>query len=69
MKHGVVTSWGISGLDMEFEYGNNKPVISLKELSTSKNPSVLEDPPMSMNKDMVDLLCYPSGIFIPNPAV
>ena len=49
MKHGVVASWKLSGLDMKHD---NKPVISRKELETPKNPAVLEDP---SKKDMVDL--------------
>ena len=69
MKHSVVTSWRLSGYDMKLECSNNKPVISCKELSTPKNPAVLKDPPMSIDKDMVNLLRYPSGIAIPNPAV
>ena len=69
MKHSVVTFWRLSGLDMKLEYSNNKPVIGRKELSTPKNPAVLEDPPKSTDKDMVDLLRYPSGIAIPSLAV
>ena len=49
--HTVVTSWRLSGLNM-------KPLISRKELSSLKNPAVLEDPPM------VNLLCYSSSITI-----
>ena len=48
MKHSVVASWKLSGLDM-------KLVIGRKELGTPKNPAVLEDPP-STDKDMIDLL-------------
>ena len=43
-------------------------MIGRKELSTPKNPAVLEDPPTSANKKMVNLLRYPSGIAIPSPA-
>ena len=68
MKHNVVTSWRLSGLDMKLEY-SNKPLIGRKELGTPKNPTVLEDPPTSTDKDMVDLFFYPSGIAIPSPAV
>ena len=53
----------------ELECSNDEPVISCKELGTLKNPAILEDPPMSTNKDMVDFLCYPSSIVIPSPAV
>ena len=69
MKHSVVTSWRLSGLDMKLDCSNNKPVIGCKELGTPKNPAVLEDPPMSTDKDMVNLLRYPCGISIPGPAV
>ena len=44
-------------------------MIGRKELSTPKNPAVLEDPPTSTDKGMVDLLRYPSGIAIPSPEV
>ena len=54
---------------MKLECCNNKPVVSYKELSTLENPAVLEDPPTSINKDMINLLCYLSGIAIPSPAV
>ena len=54
---------------MKFECSNNKPVISQKELGTPKNPAVLEDSPTSTDKDMIDLLRYPSSIAIPSPAV
>ena len=55
MKHSVVTSWTLSGLDMKLEY-TNKPLIGRKELGTLKNPTVLEDLPTSTDKDMIDLL-------------
>ena len=67
MKHSVITSWRVSGLDMKLECSNNKHVIGRKELGTPKNPAVLEDPPMSTDKDMVDLFHYPSGIGIAMP--
>ena len=38
----------------------------IKELAT---PAVLDDPPTSTDKDMVDLLRYPSSIAIPSLAV
>ena len=68
MKHGVVTFWRLSGLDMKLECSNNKPVIGCKAFGTPKTPAVLENPPTSTNNDMVDLLRYPYGIVIPSPA-
>ena len=44
-------------------------MIGRKELDTPKNPAVLDDPPKSTEKDMVDVLRYPSDIAIPSPAV
>ena len=44
-------------------------MIGRKEFGTPKNPAVLEDPPTSIDKDMADLLCYPSGIAVPSPVV
>ena len=49
--HSVVTCWRLSGLDMQLEGSNNKPVITCKELGILKNTAVLEDPPMSTNKE------------------
>ena len=46
----------------------NKFVISCKNLGTP-DPPVLEDPPMRTNKDVINLLSYPSGIAMPSPAV
>ena len=40
-------------------------MIGCKELGIPKNPAVLVDPPTSTDKDMVNLLRYPSGIAIP----
>ena len=54
---------------MKLEFCNNKPVISCKELGTPKNPVVLENPLKRANEDLIDLLSYPSGIFISSPAV
>ena len=54
---------------MKLECCNNKPVVSCKELGTPENPAVLEDPPTSTNKDVINLLCYLSGIAIPSLAV
>ena len=67
MKHSVVTSWRVSGLDMKLEWSNNKPVIGHKELGTPKNTAILADPPTILTKDMV--LRYPSSIAIPSLAV
>ena len=36
MKHSVVISWRLSGLDMKLEWSNNKPVLGRKELDTPK---------------------------------
>ena len=53
---------------MKLECSNNKPVINCKELGT-KNLAILEGPPVSTNKYMVNLLHYLSSIAIPSPAV
>ena len=57
MKHVVITSWYIFGLDMKLDCCN-KPVISCKELGTLENLKVFEDPLMSTNKDLINLFCY-----------
>ena len=44
-------------------------MVSCKELGTPVNPAVLEDPPTRTNKDVIDLICYPSGIAISSPVV
>ena len=69
MKHSVVTSQRLSGLDKKLECSNNKAVVGGKEFGTTKNPEVGEDPPTSTDRDMVDFLRYPSGIAISSPAV
>ena len=57
------------GIDMKLERSNKKAVISYKELGILKDPAVLEDPSTSTIKDMVNLLCYPSGIAIQSLAL
>ena len=56
-------------MTLKLERSNIKPVITRKNQGTPKNSAVLEDPTTSTNKDMVDLICYPSGIAIPSPVV
>ena len=54
---------------MKIKWSKKKPVIGCKELRTPKNSVILEDPPTSTDKDMVDLPRYPSGIAIPSLAL
>ena len=35
-----------------------KPVVSIEELSTPVDPAVLDHPPVTINKHMVNLLCH-----------
>ena len=65
----MVAFWRSSGLGIKLECSNNKPVIGRKVFGTPKNPAVLDDPPKSTYKNIVDLLRYPSDIAIPSPAV
>ena len=46
---------------MKLECCNNKPVVSCKKFGTPENPAVLEDP-LSTNKDVINLVYYPSSI-------
>ena len=69
IKHIMVTPWDSSGFDMKLECSKDKPVVSCKGLSTPKNPAVLENPPVSANKNVIDLHSYTSGIAIPSPSM
>ena len=44
-------------------------MISVEELRTAKNPAILENPPTTANKNMIDLLRNNTGIGVPSPAM
>ena len=44
-------------------------MVSCKELGTPENPAVLEDSPANTSKDVINLLCYSSGIVKRSPAL
>lgn len=47
---------------------SNKSLITIREPNTYENSAVLDDSLVTIYKDVVDDLCYPSSIAISNPA-
>jgi len=48
---------------------DNKPVVSIEELSTPVDPAVLDHPPATINEVMVNLLCHTTIVGIPSSAM
>lgn len=46
---------------MYFKFGDNKHVVSCKELCTPVNTAVSEDFPTGTNTTVIDLLCHTTG--------
>lgn len=66
MKHQRVESWDFLRPEVYFQFCSKKSVVGRKKFGTLENPTVLEDPLMSTNKIVIDLLWHTTSIAIPS---
>lgn len=66
MKHQRVESWDFLRPEVYFQFRSKKSVVGRKKFGTLENPTVLEDPLMSTNKIVIDLLWHTTSIAIPS---
>ena len=57
------------GFELQLQSCYNKPVVGIEELSTPVDPAVLNHPAVTINEQMVNILCDTASIRIPRPAM
>ena len=51
-----------SGFKLQLQSCYNKPLVGIEELRTPVDPAVLDQPPVIINKHMVNLLCHTTSV-------
>lgn len=54
--------------ETHFIFSQSLLVVACKELSTPEIPTIMEDPPLSPNENVISLLGHTATITVPNPA-
>jgi len=58
-----------SGFMLQLQGCDDKPLVSIEELSTPVDPAVLDHSPATINEQMVNLFCHTTLIGIPSPTM